>query len=1173
MKVLNGSLLLLLFVSLFIPAAHSQSADLSDKLSRKLLHETYLIPWSGEVNQQQLLTPAQFLEMYSQTYLKELPVGWELIEEETDELNMQHVRYQQLYEGVEVLHGKMILHVINGAVASFNGEIYNHFATETPSGMKAMESIPDAEWEDVEDNIYAQHPNGAMYLCKVMMAHRDEIMQMDKVFVSASSDVVVRVEPQIIHADSKGRANTHYIGVQNVITDSLSSTNFRLRENARPIRTFKTSLGADFTDSDNYWNNTGERIAGDVHYGAQLLHTFFKKKFGWNSYANNNDSMTSVMNLTGSGNAYWNLSGNYATFLAGSSGSVGPCASIDVVGHEFGHGVADENAGLVYSGESCMLHESLADITGTLLEWYHDSTKYNWLLGENVWSGGIRNMRNPKAFNHPDTYKGTYFPNGCHGSGGVQNYWFYLMVKGDTGTNDANYAYSLPGMGFNKAMAILYRAVFYYWTSNTTFAQANTHALQAAKDIYGSCSDELRWTYEAWKAVGLEDTSFKVIDRTHKIISPKLVCSVIPDTLRFTCQGDPNRTVTWYFSNGDSSKKITTDYIVNYTGLHTYRLKTEICNLVFWDTGYTTVNYQPVADFAFAKTKACYDGVDSVKAENKSINFDKTKQLSHEWIVYPYGDKYQTKNLSLAVKDKFDLVYLLKSYYPGGCWDTISKRVSVFATPTLSMALLSSCEGDKLKISNQTDTSSSTINFVWKVNNKDAGTNYHPNVVGSAPGIQSVNLKGTDVSTGCWSQITQDLTVYGNPKPTFKVINPCSNQNMLLVHTTQHTAPPNYFRWHLPTFKPFNKDTLKLQNDQSASIVIGLEYKDQKGCFGFYQDTIDLENVSASFALGASHCELNQLETKAVVVSPKGTFYWVMDDNILGSDSLLKVSLTQTGKHQLRLVAVGTYCKDSLQREFVVHELPKPEFEVLSEVCAGETTYVTNLTDDNSLKYTWQWGDGDVSDEKDTSHRFKLTNIYQTESFNVSLKAINSYGCEGISARTATVNALSDCQFDYTEPHKYLAAFDPKTNHAGNTYKWHFGDGDSSTEIKPQHQYDDRGTYQVRLDIMNNAGCFSSCTSEVEIGWGLSSRPLEVTWSIAPNPTYGMVEVLGISAGKKVDLKLVDVNGKVILTVQKWSDGQHVKLPLNDLASGMYYLQISDGEQNRTHRLEVISTP
>ena len=235
-------------------------------------------------------------------------------------------------------------------------------------------------------------------------------------------NILTRIEPQLIHSDSVGTAKTFYRGTKPVTTDFLGSNSFRMKQNAKPINTYDSRLGDYVTDTDNNWNTSGKEIAGDVHYAVDLLHTFMDTTFGWDSYANNGDSITSVLNFGGSGNAFWNLAGNYATFLVAKTTSLNPCASIDVIGHEFGHGIADENAGLVYSGESCMLHESFADISGSVLEYYEDTSKSNWLLGEEVWvsRGGIRNMKTPKAMNHPDTYKGQYWAGGCHNNGEVQ---------------------------------------------------------------------------------------------------------------------------------------------------------------------------------------------------------------------------------------------------------------------------------------------------------------------------------------------------------------------------------------------------------------------------------------------------------------------------------------------------------------------------------------------------------------------------------------------------------------------------------------------------------------------------------------------------------------------------------------------------------------------------------
>ncbi|MCB0735684.1 MAG: hypothetical protein KDC76_13965, partial [Bacteroidetes bacterium] len=299
-------------------------------LSRVEIHPQYQTAWNGEFNG----TPPtmdQFFPWYRTTYELDKDIEFVEVKSQTDQLGITHKRFQQLYAGIEVNHGTLILHLRDGVVTHFNGEVYTGMsATQSPTNLYYPHKTVNTDSftlnaisnEYSAGEVYAFAPDGQPFLCHVLMSEREGI-PFEKLFVSTVGPNfhVIAIEPQHIEIDAKGKASTHYIGTQNIITDSLSSTSFRLRENNRPIHTFKTSLGADFTDSDNDWNNSGEQIGTDVHFAGGLLHEFFDKKFGWDSYANNGDTITAVLNLSGSGNAFWNLSSNFATYLAASSGS------------------------------------------------------------------------------------------------------------------------------------------------------------------------------------------------------------------------------------------------------------------------------------------------------------------------------------------------------------------------------------------------------------------------------------------------------------------------------------------------------------------------------------------------------------------------------------------------------------------------------------------------------------------------------------------------------------------------------------------------------------------------------------------------------------------------------------------------------------------------------------
>ena len=64
-----------------------------------------------------------------------------------------------------------------------------------------------------------------------------------------------------------------------------------------------------------------------------------------------------------------------------------------------------------------------------------------------------------------------------------------LVCNGDTG---------IVGIGRAKAAAIWYRAMDVYFTSGTTYAQARTYTLNAARDLYGAGSPEYTAVNRAW---------------------------------------------------------------------------------------------------------------------------------------------------------------------------------------------------------------------------------------------------------------------------------------------------------------------------------------------------------------------------------------------------------------------------------------------------------------------------------------------------------------------------------------------------------------------------------------------------------------------------------------------------------------------------------------------------
>lgn len=366
---------------------------------------------------------------------------------------------------------------------------------------------------------------GELVLAYKFNIYAAEPLSRDYVYVNAQTGKVIQRDPVIKHAQAQGRADTRYSGTRLIKTEENAGV-YRLRDSSRGkgVETYNMQgayfygSAIDFTDNDNNWtaaeynNSDRDNAALDAHWGALMTYDYFKNVHSRLSYDGLDTKVENYVNYSdlygGNNNAFWN--GAVLTFGYGST-RYGPFTSLDIVAHEFSHGVTQCTADLIYSYESGALNEGFSDIFGATVEKFAAPEKNPWLHGEEITipADGHRSLADPKSKSHPDTYKGTYWYTGIndyggvHTNSGVLNHWFYLLSIGKTGTNDTGHNYAVRGIGTDKAAAIAYRTLSTYLTPSSKYINARYFAIQAAVDLYGESSEEVTQTRAAWDAVGV----------------------------------------------------------------------------------------------------------------------------------------------------------------------------------------------------------------------------------------------------------------------------------------------------------------------------------------------------------------------------------------------------------------------------------------------------------------------------------------------------------------------------------------------------------------------------------------------------------------------------------------------------------------------------------------------
>ena len=106
--------------------------------------------------------------------------------------------------------------------------------------------------------------------------------------------------------------------------------------------------------------------AVDIHFNTCNYLDFLHKYTGQNNVINNN-VLISLHNVKKLDNAFW--TGEYMVYGNGDN-MFYPLGTIDIGGHEAGHGLVQSAAGLKYQGHSGALNESFADVIGVCFEFF-----------------------------------------------------------------------------------------------------------------------------------------------------------------------------------------------------------------------------------------------------------------------------------------------------------------------------------------------------------------------------------------------------------------------------------------------------------------------------------------------------------------------------------------------------------------------------------------------------------------------------------------------------------------------------------------------------------------------------------------------------------------------------------------------------------------------------------
>lgn len=436
---------------------------------------------------------------------------------DTDELGMTHARFAEKVRGYPVWGGELITHFagdgslvrINGRYVPVTSPLADPVLTADRARVAAVNDARQANPTIAADAFTTYAPKLYVYPVDAQTAKLAWRVQLDvedddttalvlESFVDASDGSILHRVDLTNTLDGRGIG---VFGDAQKLVVAQSGASYILEDATRgspATRTYSANGSARLpgtavrSKDPTRWDELGDAhgAAVDAHAYVAATWDYFANVHGRLGWDGKGKGVHATVHFgKGYDNAFFN--GKQLVFGDGDGTLMSPLAgALDVVAHEFTHGVTFHTAHLGGEGQNGALNEAVSDIFGCFVEG-------NWQMGEAIYhpngrAQAMRDVAHPHASQNPETMAeyvdGPDDNGGVHVNSTIVSHAAYLMTSGRHG---------LPTRTVEK---IWYRALSRYLHARADFADAADATVAAARDLGGGAESAV---HDAWVAVGV----------------------------------------------------------------------------------------------------------------------------------------------------------------------------------------------------------------------------------------------------------------------------------------------------------------------------------------------------------------------------------------------------------------------------------------------------------------------------------------------------------------------------------------------------------------------------------------------------------------------------------------------------------------------------------------------
>lgn len=463
--------------------------------------------------------------------------------------------------------------------------------------------------------------------------------------------------------------------------------------------------------------------------------------------------------------------------------------------------------------------------------------------------------------------------------------------------------------------------------------------------------------------------------------------------------------------------------------------------------------------------------------------------------------------------------YVVALFANDNCtYDTTFTTIEVFETPNVQFSANDVCVGDTTHFINQTTIGTGFINsYLWDFGDGTTSFLVNPDHIYGSAGMYNVQLiVGT--SDGCPDTLTQTVTVHPGPVVQFDPVEICFNEQPFTFVNRSDTLQSiiTNMTWNLGDGNTSSDYTPTQSYSRPGVYTVSLSMTTSNGCTDSTVQTVIIHGTPvAAFdttKVAGGTCGAPMTYQFTDLSSSATAYHWDFDSSNPGvqTDTVQNPSHTYTspGVYTVQLIVENNFgCPDTATNTIVVPPYPTasfsfdPAFGCIPLEVTFTNTSAYNFPEGQITQYHWIFGDGSSVSTSDST----VTHVYTTAgNFSVTLVVENSFGCTDTFTVNSAVQTFPrpEADFDVQVNSNGTVQFNntSRLTDGNTTYHWDFGDGTTSSDENPLHDFDANRygrdwEFDVCLVVNNPYGCPDSICQTVT----LSAYILEVPNAFAPD--------------------------------------------------------------------------